>query len=163
MLRQQGDVPTALRRVRRIFRNLAVAQLLRFLQHQLFRGLGHGASIVENLGDRVAGQAAGVGDLLHRYSFDSHSVHSQVYFFQINYTTPLCKKQDVQNVNHSPLQLWILHNYGHLPLGIFTKCKFFMNSPLTFRKTCRMMTLKDSLHFVHLHVNKDAGCVPEQK
>ena len=57
---------------RRGFRRKTVTQLRRFLQYQIPGALRNGAAAVKNLGDRVSGQSAGIGDILHGDAFGRH-------------------------------------------------------------------------------------------
>ena len=66
-------------RLRRLFEGqLEIPELLRRLQHQLPVGILHRAAAVENLGDRVSGQTAGVGHILYRHASQRHSASSQI-------------------------------------------------------------------------------------
>ena len=74
--KQRDGLGAKLRPVRLQLRELPVAELRRLFHHHAPRGLRHGAPAVEYLGDRVPGQSAGVGDVLHGDAFCCHNTLS---------------------------------------------------------------------------------------
>ena len=70
--RQQRNMAGVLRRPEFLLQRRTIAQYSRFLQNKLSGTLGHGASAVKNLGHSIAGQSAGVRNILHGNSFRRH-------------------------------------------------------------------------------------------
>ena len=77
---QQGDAPPGRLRTER----LRIAQLPGLGEHQTPGRLRHRTPAVEDLGDGVSGQPAGVGDILHRYSFQRHQ-RSTAFIIQVSF------------------------------------------------------------------------------
>ena len=70
---QQGDVPAGGGNRRPFFfLGETITQFFRLLEDQAAGGGGYCSPAVEDLGDRVSGKTAGIGDILHGYSLEGH-------------------------------------------------------------------------------------------
>ena len=102
MLGEQGDVLVLgdFRCIPGLLGQLVIPQLLCRLDDRFAGGLRDGAPVVEDLGDRVPAETAGVGNVLNGDSFERHERLSFLWAVcSIYYSMRAMKKQDVQNVN----------------------------------------------------------------